>query len=233
MATALLAQRESGPMADEADSSIAEKIGRITRRFADLPAADRGTLQTVFHMLLTLIHLPKQHHPHVLEIMQGFSAIPREYQTLLVQLVGDEARGSASPAQPGPSGAPRPQGQAGLRERSPDSVLKDHLRLWKLGDVESDIARNYSPAAVIVRGDRTYRGHDEIRTAATDLGQDLPDGRFEYRAIRVEQDMAFLEWSAANQDAIIDHGVDSFLIRDGWILIQTVHYTVGPRKRPA
>ena len=62
--------------------------------------------------------------------------------------------------------------------------------------------------------------------------KDLPDGRLEYRTLRVEQDMGFLEWSAANHDAVIDDGVDSFLIREGWILIQTVHYTVSPRRRP-
>ena len=232
MATALLAPREPGPTSNQADSSVAQEISRITRRFAELPAADRGTLQTVFHMLLTLLHLPKQHHPHVLEIMQGFSAIPREYQTLLLQLVS-ETPAAVSPDRPALPGPPRPHGEAGLRERSPDSVLRDHLRLWKLGDVESDIARNYSPAAVIVRGDRTYRGHEEIRASASDRSQDLPDGRFEYRAMRVEQDMAFLEWSATNQEAAIDDGVDSFLIRDGWILIQTVHYKVGPRRRPS
>jgi hypothetical protein len=231
MGTASLALVESGPTSDDADSSVAKEIGRITRRFAELPAADRGTLQRVFHMLLTLLHLPKQHHPHVLEIMQGFSAIPGEYQTLLLQLVS-EAPAAALPDQPGPPRRPPPHGEAGLRERSPDSVLRDHLMLRKLGDVESDIARNYSPAAVIVRGDRTYRGHDAIRTSASDLAKDLPDGRFEYRALRVEQDMGFLEWSATNQDAVIEDGVDSFLIRDGWILIQTVHYTVGPRRRP-
>jgi hypothetical protein len=38
--------------------------------------------------------------------------------------------------------------------------------------------------------------------------------------------MAFLEWSATSEQARVEDGADSFLIRHGRILMMTIHYTV-------
>jgi hypothetical protein len=37
-----------------------------------------------------------------------------------------------------------------------------------------------------------------------------------------------LEWSAESATSRADDGVETFLVRDGKIVLQTVHYTVRP-----
>ena len=39
--------------------------------------------------------------------------------------------------------------------------------------------------------------------------------------------MAFLEWTEADHARVRD-SADSFLIEDGWVVAQTIHYTVEP-----
>jgi hypothetical protein len=113
-----------------------------------------------------------------------------------------------------------------MHRRSTEAVLRDHLALRKADDLDTDIARNYAHSIVMIRAERTYRGHDGVRSCADDLKRDLPDATFEYRTVRTERDIGFLEWSGKNDVATIEDGTDSFLIRDGQIQIQTIHYTV-------
>ncbi len=54
----------------------------------------------------------------------------------------------------------------------------------------------------------------------------------EYRTRLVEGEVAFLEWAARTDNAGAEDGVDSFVIRDGRIVAQTIHYTVQPRAGP-
>jgi len=44
----------------------------------------------------------------------------------------------------------------------------------------------------------------------------------------VEGELGFLEWSARGSGAEVEDGADSYLIRDGRIVAQTIHYTVIP-----
>ena len=39
---------------------------------------------------------------------------------------------------------------------------------------------------------------------------------------------AFLEWTASGPTARVRDGADSFVIRDGQIVVETIHYTVEP-----
>lgn len=54
----------------------------------------------------------------------------------------------------------------------------------------------------------------------------LPEATFEYRTRLVEGEMGFLEWSGRSASTLADDGADSYLIRDGRIVAQTIHYTV-------
>lgn len=44
--------------------------------------------------------------------------------------------------------------------------------------------------------------------------------------------MGFLEWTGHSAVAQIDDGTDSYLIRGGRIVVQTIHYTVRPLSNP-
>lgn len=110
--------------------------------------------------------------------------------------------------------------------RDTREVLEDHLRLAKLGSVEEDLQRNYTPDVVVFIADGIYRGHDGVRQLASRLERELPSVTFEYTVVLSERDFAFLEWTAEARGAAVTDGADSFCVRDGRIVAQTIHYTV-------
>lgn len=96
------------------------------------------------------------------------------------------------------------------------------------GDYEADIERNLSPDAVILSARGVHRGHGGAKELATLLRKELPEAPFRYGARVVEGEYAFLEWTASGGGCRVDDGTDSFVIRDGKIVAQTIHYTLLP-----
>ena len=115
-----------------------------------------------------------------------------------------------------------------FRNRTTEEVFYDHLEKRKNGLVEEDIAQNYSPAVVQLTCTGIYRGHEGVREGSKVLKQCLPEGDFEYYNTLVDGEMAFLEWRGSSDHKEVKEGADSFLIRDGWIIVQTIHYKVEP-----
>jgi hypothetical protein len=112
--------------------------------------------------------------------------------------------------------------------RSTQEVFEDHLRAGFWGTVEQDIERNYAQDVVLLTGHGLLRGHDGLRHLAKRLRDELPECTYEYRTMLVAGEMAFLEWKAVSKKATVEDGADSYLIRDGRIVAQTVHYTISP-----
>lgn len=81
---------------------------------------------------------------------------------------------------------------------------------------------------VLLTGYGVHKGHEGVRRLAKLLEEQLPGAHFQYRTVQVEEDIAFLEWSAqADNGASVEDGADSFVIRNGQIVAQTIHYTVS------
>ncbi len=112
--------------------------------------------------------------------------------------------------------------------RSTSQVFLDHLNLRADAQLEEDLERNYSDEVVLIHQFGVKRGRQGVRESAHRLRDQLRGGSYEYVAQRVEGEYAFLIWRAASESARIEHGVDSFVIRDGRIVMQTVHYEVLP-----
>lgn len=119
-----------------------------------------------------------------------------------------------------------------LQHRSAREVLDDHLRESQEGTIENDLARNYSESLVVLTGSGVYHGHSGLKQLAERLRQELPEGTFQYRTVLVEGEMGFLEWTGQSAAARIEDGADTYLIRDGRIVVQTIHYTVKPVAKP-
>ena len=58
---------------------------------------------------------------------------------------------------------------------------------------------------------------------------ELPGAPYVYTNRLVEGRVAFLEWTAEADHSCASDGADLFLIEDGWIVAQTIHYTVDER----
>jgi hypothetical protein len=113
-----------------------------------------------------------------------------------------------------------------LRARSAREVVEDHLRLAAEHRYDEDLERNLAPDCVILERRGVFRGRDGARELARLLGEELPDAPYTYTNRLLEGRMAFLEWTAEAEHARVRDGADSFLIEDGWIVAQTIHYTV-------
>jgi hypothetical protein len=112
--------------------------------------------------------------------------------------------------------------------RTTREVFEDHLQLAKDGDLETDLARNVAADIVVFMADGIYHGHEGVRELAARLMDELPSARFEYTTVLSEGEVAFLEWRADASGAVVTDGADSFVVRDGKIVAQTIHYTVVP-----
>jgi hypothetical protein len=116
-----------------------------------------------------------------------------------------------------------------LPSRSTREVLDDHLELARRGAIEEDLERNYSRDVVFLIADGIYRGHVGARELASRLAEELPMARFDYIAVLTDGEVGFLEWAAEAESAIVTDGADSYVIRGGKIMAQTIHYSLIPR----
>ncbi|HVZ16046.1 MAG TPA: hypothetical protein VG897_02930 [Terriglobales bacterium] len=113
-----------------------------------------------------------------------------------------------------------------LRRRSATEVFDDHLRLAGEHRFEEDIDRNVSPDVVILERRGIFRGRDGAKELARLLEQELPKAPYVYTNRLIDGRVAFLEWTSKGEHAHVRDGADSFVIENGWIVAQTIHYTV-------
>ena len=124
-----------------------------------------------------------------------------------------------------------------LSRRSAREVLDDHLNIaneW--GDVPledvlaGDLRRNVSENIVILINRGTFRGYDGVRELAQLLSEELPEhAAFQYTYVAAEGPVGLLEWTYEDSPVRVRDGVDSYVIENGKIVAQTIHYTVERR----
>ncbi|WP_431874876.1 nuclear transport factor 2 family protein [Micromonospora marina] len=113
-----------------------------------------------------------------------------------------------------------------LRARSAREVFDEHLRLSNEGRFAEDIERNVSPDCLVLERRGVFRGHAGVRQLAQWLSAELPGAHFTYTTVRLEGRIGLLEWTADAPGVRVRDGADSYIIEDGWIVAQTIHYTV-------
>lgn len=113
-----------------------------------------------------------------------------------------------------------------LRDRTAAEVFEDHLRLAGEHRFEEDIERNLSPDCVVLERRGVFHGREGALQLARFLAEELADAPYTYTNRLIEGRIALLEWTAEAAHARVRDGADSFVIEDGWIVAQTIHYTV-------
>jgi hypothetical protein len=105
-------------------------------------------------------------------------------------------------------------------------VFEEHLHLAGEHRFEEDIERNVSPEIIILDRRGIFRGREGAKELARLLEEELPNAPYLYTNRLVEGGVAFLEWTSEAEHARVRDGADSFVIENGWIVAQTIHYTV-------
>ena len=100
--------------------------------------------------------------------------------------------------------------------RSPQEIFKGHGQALLAEDLEGIVA-NFAEEAVVITPKGAKRGHSGVREAFTELFADLPGAKWDLQKVVFEGDILFLEWAAQAGDSRAEHGVDTFVFRDGLI----------------
>ena len=124
-----------------------------------------------------------------------------------------------------------------LSRRSAREVLDDHLNLanaWVDVPLEQvlaeDLRRNVSQNIVILINRGTFHGYEGVRDLARMLAEELPEhAAFEYTYVAAEGLVGLLEWTYEDPTVRVRDGVDSYVIENGKIVGQTIHYTLERR----
>ena len=93
------------------------------------------------------------------------------------------------------------------------------------GDIDG-IVSDYAEDAVFITPDGVLRGKDGVREGFTKLLSDVPDAEWDVPTQIFEGDVLFIEWSAKAANSRVEDGIDTFVFRDGEIVVQTVRYTL-------
>jgi hypothetical protein len=120
-----------------------------------------------------------------------------------------------------------------IMTRSAEGVFEDHLRLRMAGRLEEDLRRNYSEDVVLLTVNSNAGGHDAIRMSGRRLREELLDTRYEFLAKRVNGPYVLLIWRSWSSPFNASEGADSFVIWDGKIRFQSIHYRLEDPSAPS
>jgi ketosteroid isomerase-like protein len=109
--------------------------------------------------------------------------------------------------------------------RTPQEVFAHHAEVLIGGDLDG-IVSDYADDAVFITPSGTKRGKDGVRQAFTELLGDVPNAEWSVPTQIFEGDVLFIEWSAEAEKTRVEDGIDTFVFRDGEIVVQTVRYTL-------
>ena len=114
---------------------------------------------------------------------------------------------------------------------STKDVLDHHLKCFDEGDLKG-ILSDYAPGAVLFTPDGPLRGTDAMRplfeAMIAEFGK--PGAAFSMKQQYVEAGYAYILWTAETADNVYELGTDTFVVRDGKIVVQSFTGKVLPKR---
>jgi hypothetical protein len=114
-----------------------------------------------------------------------------------------------------------------LSRRTAEEIFSHHAQALGSEDLEATIL-DYTEDSVLITPDGVMRGKAAIRDFFNSLFQSLPKAQWSVKTLFVDN-ILFLQWTADSTRASVSDGVDTFIFKDGMILIQTVRSTIVPK----
>ena len=104
-------------------------------------------------------------------------------------------------------------------------LFQKHWDSVQSGDMDA-IVCDYAEDALLIRPDRTLSGHEGCRTFFHDLFQELEGFSAQEHSVTISETTVLLEWRASHADGRQAIGVDTFIIENGKIHIQTLAFEI-------
>jgi len=111
--------------------------------------------------------------------------------------------------------------------RTSQDVFEAHFAAVARGDIDAVVA-DFSPDAVVMTVGTAVRGHDAIRSFFTAALGAVSEPRFTLDSVLSEGDAVLVTWSLTSASARISGAVDTFVIADDKIRLQTTVFTLEP-----
>lgn len=109
--------------------------------------------------------------------------------------------------------------------RTPEEIIDHHVAALAAGDVAALVA-DYAENARFVTVDGVVTGRPSLEQTIAGIVEQFPDFIVSIDKLVVDDDVVLLEWTGEALGHTMTDGVDTFLIRDDKILLQTARFTV-------
>ena len=112
--------------------------------------------------------------------------------------------------------------------RSANDVLQDHVRAVNSGEMPGILA-DYADHAQVLTAQGALKGRPGVEAFFTQAMSLLPGIQLTVNQAVTGENCLLVWWSADSSAGRIDDGIDTFVIEDGLITLQTPTFTVQPR----
>ena len=111
--------------------------------------------------------------------------------------------------------------------RTPQDVFTAHAGALATGDPDA-VAADYAEDAVLLTPEGTRSGRAAIRDFFAGALAALPEAEFSVGAMVVAEDALLVTWSAVSPKGRVTDAVDTFVVADGLIRLQTAVFRLEP-----
>lgn len=114
--------------------------------------------------------------------------------------------------------------------RDTEHVIQDHLDRRRRGDLDGDLYANYADEVILISHEGVKRGHDGVRQLAEILSQYVDNDEYEILQLTTADNIGYIRWEGRSGSRPEPHdGTDTFVVEDGRIIAQTIHYGLAKR----
>src|ERR1700716_3215354 len=110
------------------------------------------------------------------------------------------------------------------------AVLDHHLQCFGAADLEG-LLSDYAPDAVMFTQTGPLRGVDALKGLFTGFFAEFskPTSAIDTKGLTVDGDYAYTVWSADTADNVYELACDTFVVRDGMIVMQSYVAKITPK----
>lgn len=112
--------------------------------------------------------------------------------------------------------------------RTPEEIIDHHAAVLAEGDVDA-VVSDYADDARFITPDGVVAGRAALTDTFAGVLEQFPGFTLSVGTLVADGDTVLLEWTADAKAHTITDGVDTFVIRDGLIQLQTARFTVRPK----
>jgi hypothetical protein len=116
---------------------------------------------------------------------------------------------------------------------SAKEVIDNHIRCFHQGDIDG-VLDDFSPEAILFTPSGTLRGRSEIKSLFQNMMAEFgkPGSSDTVHTAIFDGEYAYLVWSAETADNYYELATDTFVIREGKIVMQSFVAKITPKRNP-